>query len=108
VNPTLPGIPLHSRLEDKKSDFAIRVFQRNVSHVKSDLTLLSDGEVSEINDSSGEWNNEDQPPKFEAEVTSELLEQLSRNEEVLSKLKTPIWLIFVVLVLVLLLLVLIW
>ena len=80
-------------------EFNIRIVQRNSINPKQALSGINLDKLFEESDDYGEDDHEQKQEVIESQpgVSGQLLAQLARNELTLSKLRIPLWLIFVAL-----------
>jgi len=87
-------------------EFSLSITQRNKVNPKQDLRSINIYKLFEKQDGAEKDTWEEEFAGKEPDVNSLLLAQLSRNELALKKLRTPLWLVFILLLLLFLKLVL--
>ena len=81
--------------------FEFSIIQRNKINPKEDLRSIN---IDKLFEESGDYEEEDydqESSEAQPDVSSLMLAKLDRNELVLTRLRTPLWLIFIVLLLLL-------
>ena len=81
--------------------FNLSIIQRNRINPKQDLRSINIDKLFEESDDYEEEDYDQEHSETQPDLSSLMLAKLARNELVLSQLRTPLWLIFIVLLLLL-------